>query len=175
MNPAAPLPPPDAAIYVPPRPNLGPDPIGPDAGSGAPGWALPLILLVVVVATGVIVARRSRRFRLCLESTPQLPKLESPGHVEAVRALSAVVRQALVARFGPDWWARTTEEIAADAVAEESLGREGFDRLITFLRLADRVKFAGANEAEAQGVVETWAGWVEAFLAAGASSTINGK
>jgi hypothetical protein len=88
--------------------------------------------------------------------------------------LSALVRQALVARFGPSWGAKTTEEIAAEPGLADRLGPERAEGLVRFLREADRAKFAGETAATFQG--PEWNDWVSAFVAeAGATSRIKGR
>jgi hypothetical protein len=101
-----------------------------------------------------------------------------PRQVAAV--WSEGVREELARRFGPTWTARTTEEIAGRPEPESALGEESARRLVEFLQVTDRVKFAGfessAREAAAQrDALEAWAGWVFSFLAAGARSRISGK
>lgn len=88
------------------------------------------------------------------------------------------VRDTLVTQFGAPWAAKTTEELAEAPELPEALGREQAERLIEFLRAADRAKFALAPEAADQG--EAWRDWVVEFVtsastAAGATSRITGR
>jgi hypothetical protein len=87
-------------------------------------------------------------------------------------ALAERAREALAARFGPAWKARTTEEVAGSAELAAELGPETLARLVAFLQDADRAKFAGAADHGPE-----WYEWVAAFAAgpAGASSRINGR
>jgi hypothetical protein len=98
-------------------------------------------------------------------------------------AWAVAVREALVARFGPSWRAKTTEEIAEDHALAFALGVEDADRLLAFLGEADRAKFAAESgeswvpESYAMG---DWESWVATFIAppapeAGTSSKRTGK
>ena len=57
-------------------------------------------------------------------------------------ALSMSTKNALAARFGPTWRAKTTEELAAEPTLAEVLGPEPLRELIEFLDRIDRLKFA---------------------------------
>jgi hypothetical protein len=96
-------------------------------------------------------------------------------------AWSIAVREALVARFGASWRARTTEEIAADATLAEALGPEPTARLVEFLSDADRAKFDDRDGLQPP-VPDDLPDWLIAFVAptsnvpaAGARSRIIGK
>jgi hypothetical protein len=153
---------PSAAALL-PRPNPGPEPW---PAATWPGPALILLAALWVVA-GAWWAFRQRRRRDAPAAEPRAVPSEPSMAVLAER-----VRDALVARFGPSWASRTTEEVAASAEVAESLGRDPADTLVRFLAQADRAKFGGGPD---QG--PEWADWVSEFVAssAGASSTINGR
>lgn len=94
-------------------------------------------------------------------------------------AYSAAVRSALAARFGAQWNARTTEEIADDATLAEAIGPERSAQLVEFLSLADRAKFddrEGVQSPLPDAAPEWLAGFVASSVPeAGARSMIKGK
>ncbi len=96
-------------------------------------------------------------------------------------SISAVVRSALAARFGPSWIARTTEEIAADPALAGTFGDDTARRVVRFLSEADRAKFDDREglqppEPAPEGADRfDWLGDFVIAASAGASSTINGK
>lgn len=158
---------------VPPRPNLGPEP-WPDRPGGTTGlgwWGVALGLLLVLALA---------RWRRRLNARPADPD-KTPDHIDTPEptprqrliAASEGVRDALIAAFGPAWASKTTEDIAADPAPSGRLGPDDSERLIEFLRLADRAKFAG----ESPKSVEDWEGWAVGFRdsLAGATSRISGK
>jgi hypothetical protein len=105
---------------------------------------------------------RKERTEVTVPATPR----------ERVVALSATVRGLLAARFDETWLAKTTEEIAASASLVEAFGAETTDRLVAFLRAADRVKFAPEGQGDEAG---DWLDWASGFVSAGARSTTNGR
>lgn len=142
MNPQA------KAVYAPPRPNLGPEPLP----APNPWPALGLLLAFLALAILALLLRRRRRRRrkpspaaVVSMAVPPADTLGSPH--ERMIAWSAAIRASLAGRFGPAWRARTTEEIAADGRLIEVLGPERSEGLIRFLAAVDRAKFA----AEADG------------------------
>ncbi len=150
---------PKAEQLIPPRPNLGPEPCSASGNrSGAPGW---LALAVVLVGLGLWLRSRfrrrsaSRELKIVEDSTPADP---SPRQRLIVQ--SDQIREALVRAFGSAWRSKTTEEIGEDDALLQKLEPAEFDRLIDFLRLADRAKFAD-SEPEA---VEDWESWTTAII-----------
>jgi hypothetical protein len=175
-------------VLVPPRPNLGPvawEEEGPSFATVAAVWFL---LLAALVMTWSWRRRRAalRERRAKLHERARSAVENDALTREPLAFWSVAVREALAARFGPALRARTTEEIAADHLLAEELGPEPFDRLVRFLSVADRVRFAAADPAppdagtdEPQGGWETWArDFVASAVpgdAAGAKSRISGK
>jgi hypothetical protein len=105
---------------------------------------------------------------------------------ERVVDLSESVREALAARFGESWRAKTTEEIASEPSLAETLGALSAEHLIGFLQVADLVKFAADRlpgylpeiEPDLQRAEAEAGAWLEALAAeasAGANSTIKGE
>jgi hypothetical protein len=179
---------PAEAVFVPPRPNLGPEPLpGGYATSTLILAAIFSIALVLVLAR--IILRWRRRSRPAQRQSPGLPSGPFATRREQLGAWSAAARQALATRHGPQWSARTTEEIAGDPALGETLGPDLSARLVEFLSEADRAKFDDAEGlqppqpgpgAGADAAPE----WLVAFVgttappsvpAAGARSTIRGK
>jgi MYXO-CTERM domain-containing protein len=162
-----------AESLVPPRPNLGPEP-WPDSPRwpGAAGWwgvGLALICLLILWR------RRRRKTRpavlVDLETTAIDPD-SSPR--QRLIASSEVIRSALIGTFGPAWGSKTTEEIDADPTLLERFEEAEIDRLVAFLKSADRAKFASAEPE----LVDDWEEWTASFvsgLAAGATSRSIGK
>ena len=58
---------------------------------------------------------------------------------------SESIRRALVARFGPAWIAKTTEEFTSEPDLAAQLGPERTGPLLAVLREADRLKFSDAS------------------------------
>jgi hypothetical protein len=71
-----------------------------------------------------------------------LPDVPTGSPRDQLIAGSEAVRQALAARFGPAWRAKTTEELADRPELAERLGAERTARLVALLEAADRAKFA---------------------------------
>jgi len=174
------------AVLVPPRPNLGPEPLPPSLSlaelvlAGVLGTALMVLLL-----SGLVRLRR-RRGRGRLGTAPfEVPAGPFASRREQMAAWSSAIRAALAARFGGHWQARTTEEIAADAALGERLGPEPAAELVRFLALADLAKFD--DRAGLQPPLpdpDLASGWLVALVAstspssvpaAGARSRIKGK
>jgi hypothetical protein len=166
----------EPGTLVPPYPNLGPEPLA------EPGFdvatALELLLALTAVAVAIVAFR-------ALTPAAGRPACEGVAGLATPRdrviAGSTAVRAALVARFGEDWRAKTTEEVAAALGDGASLERDLVDRLAGFLHLADLAKFGGerfdvALAAQREpGDVDAWASAVIAGLAAGARSSSNGR
>jgi len=154
---------------VPPRPNLGPEP-WPESSPWA-GNIVFLVGFVVVLLIGWI-RRKPRSIPPAKDHAPAVDFDRSP--VQRFVALSEAVRGALLARFGPAWGSKTTEEIGGDPALVSRLDPNDRDRLVAFLELADRVKF-GSTEPESLDDWETWASAFVASVKAGATSRINGQ
>ncbi len=165
MNPDA-TPPPGAAL-VPPRPNLGPEPLEP-----GPAWPFWLALIAaILLAAGFISRRRRRRVH---------PSSAIEASVEPVGSSSEILigwadraRDVLAERFGPARRASTTEELADDAGLVEQLGPELTADLLALLRAADRAKFAPDLEPDPAPPTDPAA--LMGALAAGASSIKKGR
>ncbi len=163
-----------AESLVPPRPNLGPEP-WPESPrwADAAGWwgaSLALILLILLALW-----RRRRRPGAGLAMAFLSPSIDPdcPPRQRLI-ASSEVIRGALIGAFGPTWGSKTTEEIGDDPSLLERIDPLEVERLVAFLRLADRAKFA-SGEPESPDDWEAWAaGFVEG-LAAGATSRSSGK
>jgi hypothetical protein len=130
-----------ATPLVPPRPNLGPEPLT-DAGTFNPGFLA--VLTAVLTIAAVLAWRRLSRKRRPTTRSHGGPAASGgpPSARDRLIALSPTIRSALVSRFGPSCLARTTEELASDPRIGEVLGRVDFDRLIEILNAIDRLKFS---------------------------------
>ncbi len=149
-----------AGALVPPRPNLGPEPwpIHPNSFGGT----IPVTLLVLLVVGLGLRVRRGKRRKPREESSPLVESSQGdPSPREQLIATSNQIRNALFQAFGPSWRSKTTEEIGNDRSLIERLDPDDFGRLITFLILADRAKFAG-SEPES---LDDWTTWAAGFSA----------
>lgn len=157
-----------------PRPNLGPEPWPePSPWPVAIGWLAFGLILALAFITWKI--RRSPRAGGIAPGESQGPRVD-PDETPRQRliALSETVRGGLIAEFGPAWGSKTTEEIGQEPDLIGRLEPVEVDRLVEFLKLADRVKFASAEPES----VEDWEPWASGFvsgLAAGATSRSNGR
>ncbi len=132
---------PSVGSLVPPRPNLGPE-AWPEARNSA-RWFLPCVALAVLILAFGFWNRRKRRSRLSDRSaSSDQPGDRVPSERERLITASDRVRQALLDAFGPAWRSKTTEEIGRDPQIVDWLDSSDFDRLMSFLNLADRAKFA---------------------------------
>ena len=127
---------------VPPRPNLGPEPM-PAAWPWPWAWSG---LIVATLAIAVVAAVGLRR-----RVKARVDEIPSPPGPPTLTLTADELRDALAARFGPGWRARTTEEILGDPAIVALLGASGHDRLDGLLRSADRAKFAGETDGPAPG------------------------
>jgi hypothetical protein len=131
---------PVARGFIPPRPNLGPEPWPEDQ----PTTSILIALAVVAcLLLGWFVWRHTRR-RRAQKSRGTLAARDQTEDTPRGRllALSHSMREALAVQFGAPWRAKTTEELSADAQLEQVLGREDLRELIRFLDQVDRLKFA---------------------------------
>jgi hypothetical protein len=152
-----------AESLVPPRPNLGPEP-WPEAlsGRGTAVWlGLSVGFVLLMVGLGVWKQRRSRLIRKTASTSIHLENEAERSPRERLIATSEQVRGALIRTFGAPWGSKTTEEIGRALALIERLDPTEVDRLIAFLKLADRAKFA---EGEPE-LVEDWEAWSTAIVA----------
>jgi hypothetical protein len=172
------------AVLIPPRPNLGPEPLPRRLST------VELTLVVAAVLLGLLgllrgLSRLRRRGRPRGAQADRLALPEGPfvTRREQMAAWSGAVREAMALRFGTQWRARTTEEIEADAALAEALGPEHAERLVRFLAASDRAKFDDREGLQSPlpddspGLELDWlGGFVASSLpAAGARSRIKGK
>ena len=169
MNPQVPE---DESSPLPPRPNLGPEP-WPESDWFSTWW------LLIFLPVMTLVGWRVRRARSMSRSQPaEIPMpVESPEAVspaEKLVRLTEGLRQELVARFGANWAAMTTEEIDRTLPLKMiGLPRES---IVELFRAADRVKFGDQGVEEAfLAEAEVLASVASRALADGASSNQNGQ
>lgn len=155
---------------VPPRPNLGPEPL--NRSSPWDAWPIPAGLAVFGLVFWIARRIRARRNQPRRMTVPAPPVPADP-----IEALADSVRARLVARFGEAWRARTTEEIAGSPAIAEALGPDAFARLVAFLQAVDVVKYSGRERADSDAIRAAWSEWAAHFLsgAEGARSTSTGK
>ncbi len=152
-----------AESLVPPRPNLGPEPWPePTRWPGPAGWS-GLAALVVVFGVGLRLRNLHRSLRKVSESLNSSIVADGLGASPRERLISnsEQVRDALIRTFGPSWGSKTTEEISQGAGLVERLDPAELGRLIEFLKLADRAKFAEA----ALETEEDWEAWSSGIVA----------
>jgi hypothetical protein len=124
---------------VPPRPNLGPEPWTTSPPLN-PSWMLLAIPTAVVFVWAFWkLLRRSLARPRQDRAAPDEPDVTPRGRLVA---LSMSTKNALAARFGATWRAKTTEELATEPTLAEVLGPEPLRELIEFLDRIDRLKFA---------------------------------
>ena len=151
-----------AAPLLPPRPNLGPEPWP----KPSPWWWIVALAASVLVST-VIAIRVMRHRKKSKRLSPVSSSSIAPRTIDhPLTAWAESVRDVLVARFGPSWAAKTTEEIAAEPSLAERLGSERAAQLVRFFHAADRAKFAGDHDVSSRDGDhgEAWAGWAEEFV-----------
>jgi hypothetical protein len=124
---------------VPPRPNLGPEPWSESAKLDGLWLAVAAIGAVVAGLVAWRIVRRGRSWRNAPDSSPAVLDPTPRGRLVA---LSITAKSALAARFGLNWRAKTTEELATQPALAELLGPEMLGELIEFLDRVDRIKFA---------------------------------
>lgn len=152
---------PASTPLLPPRPNLGPEPLS------DPSLIDPLVLAVILagfVIVAVLIWRRRVRARRSTapdhnRGGPSLAEPPSPR--DRLIALSPSIRSALTGRFGASCLAKTTEELASDDRIGEILGPDDFEHLIAILNAIDRLKFSEStrNDDDAPSLaarVEAW-------------------
>ncbi len=124
---------------VPPRPNRGPEPWPKDLLPAGVWIALAISVstLFVWILWRLVRRRRARPGQDL--TTPDEADVTPRGRLVA---LSMSTKNALAARFGPTWRAKTTEELAAEPALGEVLGPESLEELFQFFDRIDRLKFA---------------------------------
>ncbi|HEV3121595.1 MAG TPA: hypothetical protein VGY53_06820 [Isosphaeraceae bacterium] len=174
-----------AARIVPPRPNPGPEPM-PDYRA----WLVAALLFAIAALLAgywLRVRRRKRRLRRKRQPASQIGAaaaaagaiLDSQPRDPLILRAEAI-RNALVARFGPAWAAKTTEEIAAQEELAGLLEPDQQMGLKGILSAADRAKFGNNAQQRDQRdaeALETLSGALLAALAgdAGATSSNSGR
>jgi hypothetical protein len=167
---------PTSRALVPPRPNPGPEPWPASLEFGPRetlAWGV-IVALIGLAAWWLFRVLRQRGSVSRARSVGSEPQ-ESATPRERLIARAEAIRANLANRFGSSWLASTTEEIAGQAVLVEAFGPDSATRLIQFLRLADRAKFALDIADDLQR--DDWDEWTSEYLtlAAGASSRIKGR
>ena len=130
------------AILVPPRPNLGPEPM-----EAAPvlEWWLTVGAVLLLIAGALVMGLRRLKRKLAAQRglDPDRPRSSRSRRLRTRGCSGARPR------FVPSWrrgaerrGLRTTEEIAARPELVEMFGGEQAERLVAFLQAADRAKFA---------------------------------
>ena len=131
---------------LPPRPNLGPEPWSRPNPSPAVVAGLGSTFLIFAFAA-LLFGRYRRRKRM---KSPSIPvNNESASSLENAPEIVAWfdrVRALLVARFGPTWNAKTTEELLAAPELLALLDPDRLERLSLSLLSADRAKFASIDD-----------------------------
>src|SRR5262249_4557252 len=127
------------------------------------------------VALGAVVLRRVvRRRRHGRHDAARLVPPAGPfaSRREQMAAWSDAVRAALAARFGPQWRARTTEEVAADPALAAALGPAPVHSLIGFLSRADLAKFDDREGLQSPlPLADVAPDWLVEFVASTSPST----
>jgi hypothetical protein len=163
----------NAGPLIPPRPI--PEPLDWPEPAVWPWWPwfASLVGLAVLIGVATLV-RRQQRPSGGASNVPDRRPPSTPTEVLIDRAER--VREALVARFGPSWAARTTEEVAGSPEIKTVLRDEDVDVLVGLLQAADRAKFAvvGIDEDELAPYSEVWLTALLMVLA-GATTSRNGK
>ena len=151
-----------------PRGNPGPEPWPATSASG--GWWL--LALLPALALGIGFWRRRK-----IRTASAFPSREGNGAGEVdspLVLLAETIRAGLSQRFGPEWQAKTTEEIALALVGVSAVTAEQRTVLVELLEDADRAKFSGeVVPGPRQG--EPGAGLSEALAAIGARSIRIGR
>ena len=119
-----------------PRPNLGPEP-WPDT----PLWPW-VVAAGLLIPLTVWIVRRLQKRRHARKADAAMPALENGVATAPAPELTDRVRSALVRAFGPNWRARTTEEVAASPDLAARFGEEVAGRVVDYLRAVDRAKFS---------------------------------
>ncbi len=158
-------------ILIPPRPNLGPEPL--EKPSHVNAWPVAAAVTFVVIVLCLVLRRRARRIANMTSVQPAVA--DAPA--DALHALADSIRAQLVLRFGDPWRARTTEQIAESPAIAEALGPESFHKLVAFLQAVDVVKYSGQEHGDSDAIRAEWSDWAAHFVAdaAGARSATTGK
>ena len=171
-----------SSILVPPRPNLGPEPLPePAAGMSMMVYLAPAVVLAALA--GWRYARRRRNSTKASEIRPESivgsanDATVSPG--ARLLALADRARAGLFTRFGEPWRAKTTEEIAMDSRFSATFDTNSAAMFLDLLRLADVEKFSdhceGGDQRDLTALLDSWEALLRDVFEAGARSTINGK
>ncbi len=121
------------------------------------GSGLALAILLRPLAAEAPDGRR-RSIRIEADSLRSIEPDGSPG--QRLIASSEAVRGALIEAFGPAWGSKTTEEIGDDPALLERIDPDQVERLVAFLKGADRAKFASVEPDS----LEDWEAWAASFV-----------
>lgn len=165
---------PTKTVLLPPRPNLGPEPLETPRTSPIPlaiGAGLALLLV-----SAFLIRRRRRRSKVSVSIPPPPGAHFSPFDTPRERMIywSLTVREALTVRFGDTWRAKTTEEIATDPGLLAALGSDHALKVVGFLLEADRAKFAESLDLQAYTDLD-FQGLAELVTSAAKAPPTNGK
>lgn len=158
-------------LPLPPRPNLGPEPWPETQWPSA--WWLGLGAFPLLLAGWRYRRTRKPSGAQKLDEQPSGTDRELSA-TERFLALVARLRETLVARFGMNWVAMTTEELDV-ALQSKNIGTRPA-RIVELFRVSDRVKFADHTVDSAYLIeAESLASTFFKELADGASSNQNGR
>jgi hypothetical protein len=135
-------------VILPPRPNLGPEPLPPLEDPALVGLAWTVVAcLLALLAIGWLFLRRRRKAPSteAPRKRPSLPQEPVDLAVDSVVSAAEQARRLVAHRFGHDWLARTTDELLDDPAVTQTLHSSTRSRLEALLLAADRVKFAARN------------------------------
>ncbi len=121
-----------------PRGNPGPEPWPEDRSPG--GWVS--LALFVILCAGLLAWRRGRSHPAV--PLPKSTEVEQKNPQDPMLLQAEMIRAALARGFGPEWVAKTTEEIEGALLVDASLSAEHQATLVEILKQADRAKFSGA-------------------------------
>jgi hypothetical protein len=141
-------------VILPPRPNLGPEPLPPldDPSYPSFAWIVGAALLALGFLFWAVYARR--RKRPASKRGPETPPdPHEPVDIAADSLLSAAerARMLVASRFGRDRLAFTTEELTSDSAIALALTSTTRARLEALLQAADHAKFAPRDDVSLDG------------------------
>ena len=172
-----------STILVPPRPNLGPEPLTEPSG----GISIVLFYLAFLALLAALGVWRYVQWQRKFRPESQGPREHAEGSSNDAESLPGVrllaladrARTLLIERFGDAWRAKTTEEIAGDPRFSAMFDAGEAAMFLDLLRRSDVEKFSQHRDAGDQGdlisLLDTWESLLRDRLEAGARSTINGK